>query len=205
MPLNQAQRQALEAARDAGAVPRPSGRGLGLSVMVGGKRIRLAGPDGRRTEAGKVWFPQQEPLPFSTEQEPILRGRNEYIRLRDGRTRMTRQMKAGRWTFTKIGREFYERNRQTFILDVPVIVETVARDGQLVRIRKHFPSNEVEGIGRLSVPRVLEGAERMAYLREAGEKLIESLPDVPGKGRIVANDSDRQHFYDPADQWLVNS
>ena len=89
--------------------------------MVGGKRIRLAGPDGRRTEAGKVWFPQQEPLPFSTEQEPILGGRNEYIRLRDGRTRMTRQMKAGRWTFTKMGREFYERNRQTFVLDVPRI------------------------------------------------------------------------------------
>ena len=205
MPLNQAQRQALEAARAAGAVPRSSGRGLGLSVTVGGKRLRLAGPDGRRTEAGKAWFPQGEPLPFNTDQEPILRGRNEYIKLRDDRTRLTRQMKAGKWVFTKMGREFYERNRQTFILDVPVIVETVARNGELVRIRKHFSSHRVDEIGRLSVPRVLEGAEQMAYLREAGEKLIASLPEVPGKGRLVATDSDRQHFYDPDGQWLLNS
>jgi hypothetical protein len=205
MPLKRAQREAVEAAKSAGAVPQPAGRGLGLSVTVGAKRIRLTGTDGKRTEAGKLWYPGGNPLPYDTEQEPTLRGRSEYIKLRDGRARMTRQMKAGKWVFSKMGREFYERNRQTFILDVPVIVETWGKSGELIRIHKHLASNAVEGLGRLSVPRVLEGAERLAYLREAGEKLLESLEMVPGKGRLVANDSDRQHFLDPDGEWLVNS
>jgi hypothetical protein len=114
-------------------------------------------------------------------------------------------MTAGRWTFTKFGREFYERNRQTFVLEVPVIVHTTARDGTAVQIEKHLATDRIDGIGRLTVPRVLEGAQKIAYLREAAEKMIEGLDFVPGKGYLVATNSDRHHFYNPEGEWRESS
>ena len=152
MSVSRAVRQALEAARVAGAEPTRAQRSpLSQSVTIAGRLVRLSGPDGRLTAAGKVWFAGGEPLlPFDVNQEPIQRGKSEYVRTVDGKLKLTRRMKAGQWTFTKVGHEIYERNRQTFVLEVPAIVHTTARDGVALQIKKHLATDKIDRIGRLT-------------------------------------------------------
>ena len=204
MPLSVARRAALEAARNAGAEPIRAQRSMGLSIAIDGKRVRLSDPAGQLTEAGRVFYPNGPPLPFDPQQDPIQVGRSEYIRTYDGKRKLTRRFVGGRWTsFTKLGREFYERNRQTFVLEIPAWRIVNARNGDEIRARCHVMSEDVPEIGRLSVPSVLEGEEKLAYLREAAERLIATLPEDPVNGKLLFHDS-ANWYYNPKGEWRYN-
>ena len=183
-PLNAAVRTAVEAAQRTRLEPERA-RSRSLVLRFPNRRVDLTTPNGKLTAAGRLYYRgRAPPEAFDPRQEPVQVGRTEYIQMHNGKRMVARRFTNGRWTdFTKVGKDFYELNRQTFILDVPGIRVVQAKNGEPLRSNVHVPSTAFGAA--LTVPSVLEGAAKNAYLRQAQEKIIAGLEQDPVEGAVL--------------------
>ncbi len=200
-PLAAAVRAAVETAQRTRLEPERA-RSRSLVLRFPTRRVELTTPNGKLTAAGRLYYRGREPPEaFDPRQEPIQVGRTEYIQMHNGKRMVARRFNDGRWAFTKVGKDFYELNRQTFILDVPGIRVVQGKNGETLRSNVHVPSTAFGTA--LTVPSVLEGAAKNAYLRQAQEKIIAGLEQDPVEGAVLVRDS-HVIFYNPAGEWRFN-
>ena len=66
-------------------------------------------------------------------QTAVREGNAEYIKLRDGKRGITRQLslETGEWVFTKLGLTYYKRLRRNYVVNVPVIIRGTPPDGRV--------------------------------------------------------------------------
>ena len=200
-PISAAARAAVETALRTRLEPERA-RSRSLVLRFPNQRVNLTTPSGALTVAGRLFYRDRErPRSFDPTQTPIQVGRTEYIKAADGQRKVTRRFKAGEWTdFTKIGKEFYTLNRQTFVIDVPGTRVVQGRNGEPLRSKVHVPSTAFGAA--LSVPAILEGAAKNAFLREAAERIIAGLEQDPVGGAVLVRDS-HVIYYDPTGEWRL--
>ena len=120
MPLKGADRNAIDEAIAAGALPRPPIRGRGLVYgLLGTKPRRLMDEVGNLTPAGQYYYevtarapPKPGPGAFDPHQEPTRRGNRYYAKLLDGTKAVLRTFDPVKqeWKHSKLGKKFYKKS-----------------------------------------------------------------------------------------------
>ena len=119
-----------------------------LMLKKGRKFVRLSKDDGEPTPASLFWQGiTGQTLPDSgfMSQTAVRDGNAEYIKLRDGKRGITRQLslETGEWIFTKLGLKYYKRLGRNYVVNVPVIIRGTPPDGRVYTKKRHclFPNS----------------------------------------------------------------
>ena len=105
-------------------------------------RVKIAGPSGALTKAGRYYYRQQpdEERPATQGFEPsrplIRRGEKEFIKMRDNSERLARKWNPATsdFTYTRLGRSYFSGTRESFVIHIPVLIR-----GQKKRLVGHTP------------------------------------------------------------------
>ncbi len=77
------------------------------------------------------------------------RGANDYIRTRDGREALVRSLKAdGSVSLTRLGRSYFKRKQNEYVVQVPVIFSGTNKRGKLVNRQSVLPT-DLLGVGQI--------------------------------------------------------
>ena len=120
MPLKNAGKLFIEAARAANEEPRAPKGGRGLLSSIPGKRPRrLMDIAGDLTPAGTYYYEKaarEAPTHgFDKKQEPTRKGARVHIKMLDGTTAAVKTWDntGGQWKFTKLGKRLYKDSTDT--------------------------------------------------------------------------------------------
>ena len=166
----QARRQRISDFVAAGGVPRTTGSGAVIARSGPGHQT-LVSNDGTLTAVG-AYYEQVSgtTLPvggFDTSQAPVREGDTEYISLRGGERKAVRRWDpaAGDYRFTALGKSYYSRLRRNYLVQVPVNVSGVRKNGTQYQIRSSLPVAKL-GIDRVTLPLNLTAAQRTQRVKE---------------------------------------
>ena len=140
----------------------------------------LVTADGQRTAAGE-YFEQKttQDLPvggFDNTQAPTRTGDTEYITMRDGTQRATRRWDPATqdYKFTALGRRYYGRLKRNYVVQVPVRVTGVRKNGTQYQIRSTLPIAKL-GVDRVELPLNLTAAQRTARIKDIVKRQLGDL------------------------------
>ena len=104
---------------------------------------------------------------FDTSQAPVREGDTEYIRLRGGERKAVRRWDPATqdYTFTALGKTYYSRLKRNYVVQVPVKVTGVRKNGTQYQIRSSLPVAKL-GIDRVTLPLNLTAAQRTQRVKE---------------------------------------
>ena len=133
----------------------------------------LVTADGGLTAAGTYYQAKtNKDLPvgglgFDNQQAPTRSGDTEYITMRDGSQRATRRWDPATqdYKFTALGRRYYGRLKRNYVVQVPVRVTGVRRNGTQYQIRSTLPIAKL-GVDRVELPLNLTAQERNSRIKD---------------------------------------
>ena len=146
--------------------------GAGAVIARNGARFQtLVDASGERTAAGR-YFEQAsaQDLPvggFDTSQAPQRSGDTEYVMMRSGEQRATRRWDptSQDYRFTALGKSYYSRLKRNYVVQVPVRVTGVRKNGTEYQIRSTLPIAKL-GVDRVELPLNLTAAQRNARIKD---------------------------------------
>ena len=108
--------------------------------------ITLAKLDGSLTTAGRYYEQKSGKLldptsGYDLQQTPMREGNTEKVRLRNGKTVITRQWDSvsGEYKFTKQGNQFYKQLRRNYVVQIPVKIVGRRLNGTTYTIKSSMP------------------------------------------------------------------
>jgi len=148
-----------------------------IALVHGKTRIVLVDIAGDATAAGKFWSTHTNmelPQGGFMSQVAVREGNTEYIKLKGGKKVVTRRWTIdGEFAFTKIGDQYYEKQRQNYVVQIPVVVRGTRRDNSKYVRHSHMPVEQL-GLTNQTLPLNMTPAQRDIKLKE----IIEAqLPD----------------------------
>jgi hypothetical protein len=175
MPLKPEVRAALLAAA-ANNAPIVASRLKVLVKLPGRRALALVNASGQITPAGRVFYEARREAPpdksFDPLQIPTVRRGREYIRTRDGTMVAVRALVAGKWVFTKIGKQWARTTHVRYVIKLPVFAD---RDGRMRPDEIRYFPVDVEAV----IPAGLSDEQRderlKAYARDYVATLDEGL------------------------------
>ena len=118
---------------------------------------------------------------------PTRIGRTEYIRVRGGVDRALRSwdVAKGRWNYTRLGRSYYDRDREEVVVHLPITVRGRRKNGSTYEVRGTLP---------VEIPGLRDGPN----LRQ---EVLAHYGGQEGEEFLVTTQSDEEIFYRPDGQW----
>ena len=135
----------IQLAIEAGRAP-VRAKGGSLLLRFGGRGFKYLVKDGEATEAGRFWAEKSgQPLPnegFDHSQQPVRRGRSEFIQMLNGEERLVRTYDPVRQKYkhTKTGLKFYKNAKSQFLVQIPVIIRGRRADRSEYTITAEMPA-----------------------------------------------------------------
>ena len=164
--------------------------------------ITLAKVDGNLTIAGRYYEQKTgkalDPSGYDLQQTPMREGNTERVKLRNGKTVITRQWDAvsGEYRFTKQGDQFYKQLRRNYVVQIPVKIVGKRLNGTTYTIKSSMPIEKL-GLTRKQLPLNLTHAERKAKLKEMVED------ELPLSGTLMQH-SQEEYTYDSSGAWAIS-
>jgi len=160
-------------------------RGRGYVTLVRGNRMT---PLGQYYQSETGLSPAFNILPDAV---PTRIGRTEYIRVRGGVDRALRSwdVAKGRWNYTRLGRSYYDRDREEVVVRLPTRVRGRHKNGSTYEIRSTLP---------VEIPGLRDGPS----LRQ---EVLAHYGGQEGKEFHVTTQSDEEIFYRPGGQWQIST
>ena len=159
-------RQALDLLIAQGVQPKAARNGVGLVLQSPGTRATTLFNQRGLTPSGKYYYEKKglsPPTRFDYEQDPERRGRSQYIRLLDGTSKKIATWNANKreWNLTQLGKTFYSKSVDKFIVLWPAKVQLTRINGSIFEKEDYLPSTAIAELGEIEVPRaLLEEAQR---------------------------------------------
>jgi hypothetical protein len=170
-----------------------------IALVQGRTRIILIDQAGDATAAGKYWSTHTNlELPQGGFMSQVARreGNTEYIKLQNGKKAVTRRWTTdGEFAFTKIGDQYYSKQRRNYVVQVPVVVKGRRRDDSQYTRHSHMPIEQL-GLTSQTLPMNLTPAQRASKLKEI---ISAQLPN----GALYEVSKETWQL-DPDGSWIVN-
>jgi len=169
-----------------------------IALIHGKTRIVLVDIAGDPTAAGKYWSTHTKrelPQGIFMPQVAIREGNTETIQLKDGKKVTRRWTTDGEFSFTKLGDQYYAKQKRNSVVQVPVVVKGTRRDGTKYTTHSHIPVERL-GITKQLLPMSLSAGERDIKIKEMIEQQLPS--------RALYEVSKEEWVLDASGSWIVN-
>ena len=177
--MNARQRAKIDAFVASGSAPTRVSSGAVLAKQ--GPRFQtLVDASGQLSAAGTYYQEQtRAELPvggFDNQQAPTRSGDTEYISMRDGTQRATRRWDPATqdYKFTALGKKYFGRLKRNYVVQVPVRVTGVRKNGTQYQIRSTLPIAKL-GVDRVELPLNLTVAQRNARIKDIVKRQLGDL------------------------------
>ena len=162
-------------------------------------RIILIDQAGDPTAAGKHWSAHtNKELPQGGFMSQVARreGNTEFIKLKDGKKVVTRRWTTGgEFEFTKIGDQYYSKQRRNYVVQIPILIKGKRRDNSNYTLHSHMPVEQL-GLTSQTLPMNMTAAHRDRKLKGI---ISAQLPEG-----ALSEVSRETWVLDPAGSWIVN-
>ena len=172
-----------------------------IALTTGRKRVVLISAQGITTAAGEYWKEiggEVPPIGGFASQTPMREGNTETIRMMSGRTAVTRRFTtAGEYEFTKVGDKFYKKQMRNYVVQIPVSIRGLRKDGTTsYTVKSHLPIEKL-GLTTATLPMSLSQLERDRRIKEM------ITDDLPLSG-VIHEVSKETWTYDKTGSWLIS-
>ena len=164
-------RRSIDAAIEVGGQPKAGRGGLGLILPTPGARFRVLYDQKGLTAAGRYYYEKSGIAPpgqFDYTQDAVRRGRSQYIKLLDGKEKKisTWDNLQRKWKLTALGKKFYEKAVDKFVVLWPVKIQLTRVNGSIYEREDWLPSTAIPELGELEVPRNMDEGDQRRLVAE---------------------------------------
>jgi hypothetical protein len=175
----------IDAAIASGAQPKAPRSGLGLVLPTAG-RFRTIFDKNGITAAGQYYYDRvgiQPPKNFDYQQDPIRKGKSQYITLLDGTMKKisTWDNVNREWKLTALGRLFYAKAVDRYTILWPVRIQLTRINGSIFEREDWLPSTAIDALGEIEVPRTLSETEQRARVARIEQTWRDKQPTIEGE------------------------
>ena len=199
--LRKQTRTAIDVLHSAGAQPQKMKTTDGYGLRNGARSIPLIDATGNKTLAGR-YYEQHSGRTLPTggflQQTAQREGNTETIKLRDGKRGVTRRWDpaGGEFKFTALGKKYYSTLRRNYVVDVPIVVNGVRKNGTKYQIKSHTKLEKL-GMKPIDVPLHLNHEQRQEYVKKEVQKTLKN------RGSLFQV-SDEEWSYDSHGSWGIH-
>ncbi len=140
-----------------------------IALVHGKTRIALVDQAGDATAAGRYWGDHTNlelPQGGFMRQVAVREGNTEYIKLKGGKRAVTRSWTTdGAFAFTKLGDQYYSKQRRNYVVQVPVLVTGERRDKSKYTRASHLHIEQL-GLTSQTLPLNMTLAQRDMKIKE---------------------------------------
>jgi 5-methylcytosine-specific restriction endonuclease McrA len=204
--MNAETKRKIQLAIEAGRAP-VRAKGGSLLLRFGGRGFRYLVKDGEATEAGRFWSEKSgQALPdegFDHTQQPVRRGRSEYIQMLNGEERLVRTWDAVRdkYKYTKTGSKFYKNAKSQFLVQIPVVIKGKRNDRSEYTIEASMPAQAL-GASAIFADTTLTDAQRRAKIKS---DVLQEFQNRYEDGRLILTEfSDEITYLDNTREWTIS-
>ena len=184
--VRQQVKTAIDAAIQQGVQPKAPRDGIGLVLGIPGARFRTIYDKNGMTPAGKYYYDKTGITPpgkFDYQQDAVRKGRSQYIKLLDGTQKKvsTWDNVNREWKLTALGRTFYSRQVDRYVILWPVEIQLVRINGSIFSRSDWMPSTAIESLGEIEVPRNLSETAQRQRVAQIEQQWRDAQPPIEGQ------------------------
>ena len=164
--------------------------GIGLVIPTNGRYRTLYDKNGI-TAAGRYYYSKTglpEPGKFDFQQDSIRKGRSQFISLLDGSQKKisTWDNVNREWKLTALGRTFYSKAVDRFVVLFPVRIQLTRINGSIFEREDFMPSTSIESLGEIEVPRSLGENQQRTRVAQIERTWRDQQPTIEGEKVLLA-------------------
>ena len=205
--LKERSRQAIDQLISQGVQPKAARNGIGLVLQAPGARAITLFNQRGLTSSGRHYYQaknQTAPTTFDFEQDPLKKGASYYITLLDGTKKKisTWDSLNRKWRLTQLGKTFYSKSVDKFIVQWPVRILLTRINGSIFE-REDYLASTATSLGEIEVSKALLPEAQVAKVREieqnwrqANGQLIDEQQFLVSEYEAAYLDTERPIEYD---------